>query len=52
MFLWNLNFGEQLEVERRDERSAYSILPFTQIRPAFWMIYDAVRPGEIRSSYE
>jgi polysaccharide biosynthesis protein PslG len=53
MFLWNLNFATTRLIERRDERAAYGIVPYTTaIRPAFWMIWDAVRPGEVRDSYE
>ena len=53
MFLWNLNFATTRHIERRDERAAYGIVPYTtSIRPVFWMIWDAVRPDEVRDNYE
>lgn len=56
MFLWNLNFGTQRLVDGRDERAGFSIMPElvdgSPPRPAFWMIYDVVRPDETLDSYE
>ena len=48
MMLWNLNFANETLVNNSDELAAYSILPYVRIRPAFWMLYDAVRPLEQR----
>jgi hypothetical protein len=55
MFLWNLNFAMLGNlVQERDERVGYSLLvplPVNE-RPAFWMLYDAVRPDEQLDRYD
>lgn len=55
MFLWNLNFAMLGNlVEERDERAGFSLLvplPVNE-RPAFWMLYDAVRPDEQLERYD
>jgi hypothetical protein len=55
MFLWNLNFAMLGNlVQERDERAGFSLLvplPINE-RPAFWMLYDAVRPDEQLDRYD
>ncbi len=63
MILWNLNVANKVTISNRDEMAAYSItFPGDQCnlnldsgarteRPAFWMIYDAVRPDVQLPSY-
>ncbi|MFN8373941.1 MAG: hypothetical protein U0694_13825 [Anaerolineae bacterium] len=48
MMLWNLNFANETSVNSSNELAAYAIMPDIRIRPAFWMIHDAVRPPEER----
>jgi hypothetical protein len=53
MFLWNLNFANETSVNSSNELAAYAILPDIRIRPAFWMVHDAVRPPDQRcNNYE
>jgi len=51
MILWNMNYATQLNVERSDERAAYAIVTAT-IRPAYWMIKDAINPNLSYNDYE
>jgi hypothetical protein len=48
MVLWNLNFANETVVNASSEIAGYAIMPDNGIRPAFWMIHDAVRPPEQR----
>jgi polysaccharide biosynthesis protein PslG len=48
MFLWNLNFANETSVNGSNELAAYAILPDIRVRPAFWMVRDAVRPLDQR----
>jgi hypothetical protein len=55
MMIWNLNFALLAGmVENRDERAAYSLItPLNpRERPAYWMIYDAVRPDVQLEKYD
>lgn len=55
MIIWNLNFALLAGmVENRDERAAYSLItPLNpRERPAYWMIYDAVRPDVQLDKYD
>jgi len=55
MFLWNLNFAVLGNlVEARDERAGYSlVVPLNPAeRPAYWMLYDAVRPDVQLDRYD
>ena len=55
MFLWNLNFAMLGNlVQERDERAGFSLLVPLAVneRPAFWMLYDAVRPDEQLERYD
>ncbi|MCA0453234.1 MAG: cellulase family glycosylhydrolase [Chloroflexi bacterium] len=63
VILWNLNVANKVTISNRDEMAAYSITfpgdgcavnldsPNRTERPAYWMIYDAVRPGVQLDSY-
>ncbi len=63
MILWNLNVANKVTISNSDEMAAYSItFPGDQCnlnldsssrteRPAYWMIYDAVRPDVQLPSY-
>ncbi len=63
VILWNLNVANKVTISNRDEMAAYSItFPGDQCslnldssnrteRPAYWMIYDAVRPSVQLPSY-
>ncbi len=63
VILWNLNVANKVTISNRDEMAAYSItFPGDQCnlnldsgnrteRPAYWMIYDAVRPDTQLPSY-
>lgn len=63
VILWNLNVANKVTIGNRDEMAAYSITfpgdgcnlnldsPNRTERPAFWMIYDAVRPDVQLDSY-
>lgn len=55
MFLWNLNFAVLGNlVENGDERAGYSlVVPLQPMeRPAYWMLYDAVRPDVQLPKYD
>ncbi len=55
MMIWNLNFALLAGmVDSRDERAAYSLItPLNpRERPAYWMIYDAVRPDVQLEKYD
>ena len=55
MFLWNLNFAMLPSLlENRDERAAYGLIVPLQPRerPAYWMLYDAVRPDVQLERYD
>ncbi len=63
VILWNLNVANKITISNRDEMAAYSITfpgdqcnlnldsPNRTERPAYWMIYDAVRPDVQLPSY-
>ncbi len=52
-FLWNLNYGTAQDIINGNEVAGYTIMPEngSRLRPAFWMIYDAVRPGIVLDTY-
>lgn len=55
MFLWNLNFALLPSlIEGQDERAAYGLIVPLQPRerPAYWMLYDAVRPDVMLERYD